>query len=312
VAFGLSAKEASIVSDIARHTLRAIQWGEALGGWRALREDDVFAVEYWELEQAKLQKPGSGRALQGKVALVSGAAGGIGRAFAELLHLQGAAVVGLDVKPEIAAVFDQIDLVGHVCDVTDRAAVQEAVKAAVRRFGGLDIVVSNAGIFPASQAIAEMESETWEKSLEVNLSSHQRLLQACIPYLVQGLDPAIVIVGSKNVTAPGPGAGAYSVAKAGLTQLARVAALELASAGVRVNTIHPHGVFDTGLWTEDVLAERAAHYGMSVEEYKTSNLLGVQVTARDVALLGCALVGPAFAKTTGAQIPVDGGSDRVI
>jgi NAD(P)-dependent dehydrogenase (short-subunit alcohol dehydrogenase family) len=102
------------------------------------------------------------------------------------------------------------------------------------------------------------------------------------------------------------------VAKAGLTQLARVAALELASDGIRVNTIHPNAVFDTKLWTSEVLEQRAKHYGMSVHEYKTNNLLKVEITSADVARLACALAGHAFAKTTGAQVPIDGGNDRVI
>ncbi|MGH7701496.1 MAG: SDR family oxidoreductase, partial [Gemmatimonadales bacterium] len=236
----------------------------------------------------------------------------IGRACAEALQAQGAAVLGLDLNPEVTRLFSREDLAGEVCDVTDRSALQRSVESAVRRFGGLDLVISNAGIFSPSQTLAEMSPEVWNRSLELNLTSHQWLLTACIPYLRLGLDPAVVIIGSKNVPAPGPGAGAYSVAKAGLTQLARVAALELAKDGIRVNTIHPNAVFDTAAWTTEVLAQRAKHYGQTVEEYKRSNLMGVEVTSRDVAALACAMAGPAFAKTTGAQVPVDGGNDRVI
>jgi len=119
----------------------------------------------------------------------------------------------------------------------------------------------------------------------LNLSSHQKLFQLCIPYLAFGIDPTIVVVGSKNVPAPGPGVSAYSVPKAGLTQLSRVAALELASAGIRVNVVHPNQVFDTGIWTDEVLKKRAKHYKMSVDEYKTSNLLKTSITSKDVAEL---------------------------
>jgi NAD(P)-dependent dehydrogenase (short-subunit alcohol dehydrogenase family) len=122
----------------------------------------------------------------------------------------------------------------------------------------------------------------------------------------------VVVVGSKNVPAPGPGAAAYSASKAALTQLARVAALEWGQDGIRVNTLHPNAVFDTALWSEEVLAERARHYGLTVEEYKRNNVLGVEVTSRDVASLAVALCTPLFARTTGAQIPVDGGNERVI
>jgi NAD(P)-dependent dehydrogenase (short-subunit alcohol dehydrogenase family) len=114
------------------------------------------------------------------------------------------------------------------------------------------------------------------------------------------------------VPAPGPGAAAYSASKAALTQLARVAALEWGADGIRVNTLHPNAVFDTAAWTSDVLAARAAHYGISVDEYRTGNVLKVEVTSRDVAELAAEMCGPLFAKTTGAQLPVDGGNDRVI
>jgi len=157
-----------------------------------------------------------------------------------------------------------------------------------------------------------MESTTWDASMAINLTSHQRLLTACSPYLAVGIDAAVVMIASKNVPAPGPGAAAYSVAKAGQTQLARIAALELGSTGVRVNVLHPNAVFDTGIWTEEVLSKRAAHYGVTVEEYKTNNILQTEVTSKDVANLACTMVGPIFAKTTGAQIPIDGGNERVI
>ena len=151
-----------------------------------------------------------------------------------------------------------------------------------------------------------------EQSLSLNLTSHRQLLQACIPYLEHGINPSIVIIGSKNVPAPGPGAASYSVAKAGLTQLARVAALELGRKGIRVNVIHPNAVFDTEIWTDEVLRTRAAQYGLSVQEYKTNNVLQTEITSGDVAAAALQLLGSAFSKTTGAQIPVDGGNDRVI
>ncbi len=126
------------------------------------------------------------------------------------------------------------------------------------------------------------------------------------------MDPSVVMIGSKNVRAPGPGAGAYSAAKAAQTQLARVAALELGSLGIRVNVIHPDAVFDTGLWSPEIIAERAEHYGMTSEQYRTKNVLGIEVSSTDVAAAVCAIVDPSFRATTGAQIPVDGGNDRVI
>lgn len=312
VAFGASPKEIGVIDDIKRHTLRAIGWAEALGGWQPLGEEEIFAIEYWELEQAKLKGAGEAPPLQGKIALVTGGASGIGKACVEAFLGLGAVVAALDINPAVSELFDGQNVLGICCDIADDESLEEAVETLVRHWGGLDIVVCNAGVFPASQSLAEMDSEHWDRSIRVNLTSQQRLLQACVPFLELGCNPAVVIIGSKNAPAPGPGAGAYSVAKAGLTQLARVAALELAEAGIRVNVLHPNAVFDTALWSEQLLQDRAASYGISVEEYKANNLLGVEITSADVAEMACALAGPLFFKTTGAQIPIDGGNERVI
>lgn len=312
LAFGTTIQEQNIISDISQHTIRAIQWGENVDTWQALAKEHIFAMEYWSLQQAKLSQNKNVPLFQGKVALVSGAAGGIGLACARALNAQGAAVIGLDLNPEIKQIFNQPDFIGQICDVTDFESISLAVKKAIKSFGGLDIIISNAGIFSASQTIAEMDEKIWQKSLAVNLTSHQLLLKACVPYLKQGIDPGVVFIASKNVPAPGPGAAAYSAAKAGQTQLARIAAMELGPFGIRVNVVHPNAVYDTALWTPEILAKRAAHYGLTVKEYKTNNILKTEVNSKDVAALVTAMVSPAFAKTTGAQIPIDGGNDRVI
>jgi len=312
ICFGRSAAETSITGDLVEHLLRAIQWTQSLGGWQALGEEDLFDMEYWQLEQAKLKKRGGFSVLQGKIALVTGAASGIGHACVKALHAQGAAVVAVDINSEVESIFTLPNTLGLTCDVTDIDSVEETIQKTVLSYGGLDILISNAGTFPASQPIADMNQDTWKQSLSVNLSSHQSLLQACIPYLRLGIDPAVVVIASKNVPAPGVGAAAYSVAKAGLTQLARVAALELGKSGIRVNVVHPNAVYDTGIWTPQVLENRAQSYGLSVEQYRKNNILGVDVTSADVAALACAMVGPVFGKVTGAQLPIDGGNDRVI
>ena len=312
VNFGKGIADTKIVFDITCQTIQAIMAAEKLGGWKALKEKDIFDIEYWELEQAKLKKAAKPPLLTGKVALVTGAASGIGKACVEALYAQGAVVGALDIDKKVMHLFHQPGILPIVCDLTQEEQIEKAVGQIVREFGGIDIVISNAGVFPASEKLEEMRPETWQKSLSVNLTSHQSLLKKVIPYLRLGIDPCVIIVASKNVPAPGPGAGAYSVAKAGLTQLARVAALELAEEGIRVNVIHPNQVFDTAIWTKDVLGKRAKHYHMSVEEYKKSNLLKTEITSKDVAQLVCNLAGPAFLKTTGAQIPIDGGNDRVI
>lgn len=309
--FGGNSKRVQIVKDITAHTLVAIQSAQALGGWEALPQQDLFDVEYWELEQAKLASSSSSLPLEGKVAVVTGAGSGIGRATVQRLLSEGCAVLGLDILEGFAETSSAYFLAVQ-CDVTEPVCVTEALTQGVFQFGGIDMLVSNAGVFPPSCLLEKMESDNWDRSMALNLNSHMELLKACIPYLKVGFDPAVVIIASKNVPAPGPGAAAYSVAKAGLTQLARVAALELGEFGIRVNTLHPNGVYDTAIWTEEVLAKRAAHYGLSVEQYKSNNVLETQISSADVAIAAVRLLGIDFMKTTGAQIAVDGGNDRVI
>ncbi len=310
--FSPNVKRLRVVQDIASHTRRAVQWAEALGGWSALPEKDIFELEYWELEQAKLKSSAIAPALEGKVAIVTGAASGIGRACVELLVKRGASVAALDINPQVATQFPMEQVSGFVCDVTDPASVQHAVQKTVQQFGGIDILVSNAGYFPASAAIEALADDVLDKSLQLNFTSHVALLRECIPYLRMGCEPAVVVVASKNVPAPGPGAMAYSSAKAALTQMVRVAALELGQFGIRVNAVHPNAVFDTGIWDEKTLQARGTAYGMTVAEYKTSNVLKKEVTSARVAESIVALCGKEFSCTTGAQLAIDGGNDRVI
>jgi NAD(P)-dependent dehydrogenase (short-subunit alcohol dehydrogenase family) len=183
----------------------------------------------------------------------------------------------------------------------------------VLAFGGLDMLVLNAGIFPASRKIADLPTEEWRKAMSVNLDANLFLMRVCHPFLkLAPRGGRVVVIGSKNVSAPGPGASAYSASKAALNQLTRIAALEWGEDRIRINTLHPNAVFDTALWTEEVLAQRAKQYAMTVEEYKTNNVLRTQVGSRDVAELAAEMCGALFAKTTGAQVPVDGGNERVI
>lgn len=312
LSFGNSVKALKIIEDITAHTRKAIYQAEQLGGWKALPQSDLFEMEYWSLEQAKLKKAGKAKAFQGRIALVTGAASGIGKACVENLVTQGAVVTALDIDANIKTCFAQKEVLGLQCDVTSLEQLKVAIEETVCRFGGLDMVVTNAGIFPKSATIAQMPEDLWQKSMNINLTSHQQLIQLTVPYLELGFDPAVVIIGSKNVPAPGPGAAAYSVAKAGLTQLGRIAAMELGGKGIRVNMLHPNAVYDTAIWTNEVLAARAKHYGLTVEEYKTNNILKTEVGSGDVAQLAVAMLGETFSKVTGAQIPIDGGNDRVI
>ncbi len=312
LSFGANAKEANIIKDINDHTFEAILKAQKLGGYQALNASDIFEVEYWSLEQAKLKKSASKPEFNGKVAIVTGAASGIGKAIAQMLNSKGAAIIALDINKDIETIFNIQSAKGIQCDLTLDCDIQNAIDMAIKSFGGIDIVVSNAGIFTPSQSLDELDDKNWQKSIDINLTSHQKLIKYTAPFLKLGIDPAIVMVASKNFPAPGKGAAAYSVAKAGQTQLARIAALELGEFAVRVNTLHPHAVFDTAIWTEEVLENRAKAYGMSVDEYKTNNILKTEIKSTDVAELVCAMASKPFAKTTGSQVAIDGGSDRII
>ena len=222
-------------------------------------------------------------------------------------------MVGLDRDPSITSTHDGSAWLGLTVDLTDEQAQAEAVAAAVEHFGGIDIVVPAAGVFGEGAPIAQVNSESWRFVQAVNLDAVVALMALVHPLLAcSPVGGRVVFIGSKNVPAPGKGAAAYSASKAALTQLARIAALEWAPDSIRVNVVHPDGVFDTGLWTDELLAERAAKYEMSVAEYKARNLLATEVTSHSVALLVTAMCGAAFAATTGAQVPIDGGSERVV
>jgi len=312
-ALGRTAREAAIVEELYDHTIDVILQAEALGGWRAVEERHLFDIEYWSLEQAKLDKAEALPVFSGEVALVTGAASGIGKACAESFLTRGAAVVALDRNPAIESMWKRTDVLGVTCDLTDAKAIDAALERAVRRFGGVDMLVLNAGIFPSSAPIQSITAESWRSAMTVNVEANLLVMQACHGLLkLAPRGGRIAVIGSKNVPAPGPGAAAYSASKAALNQLARVAALEWSKDGIRINSLHPNQVFDTALWTDDVLAARAKAYNLTVEQYKRNNLLKTEVVSRDVAELAAEMCGPLFAKTTAAQVPVDGGNERVV
>ena len=310
---GRNAKQARIVADIYDHTIDVIEAATNLGGYKALSPQDIFEVEYWVLEQAKLGKVSNPPVFNGEIALVTGAASGIGKACVESLLKRGAAVVGLDINADIEQLYSRPDFYGITCDLTDVRAVTRALEQAVEKFGGLDILILNAGIFVADCPIARLSSEVWRRVMTINLDANLVLMRECHPYLkLAPQGGRVVVIGSKNVPAPGPSAAAYSASKAALNQLARVAALEWGKERIRINSLHPHGVFDTGIWTEELLNARAKYYGVKVEEYKSNNILKVEVTSYSVAELAAEMCSALFANTTAAQIPVDGGNERVI
>jgi len=313
VAFGRTAKDTAIAEELYDHTIDVVLRSEALGGWSAVGENHLFDVEYWDLEQAKLKKGGTPLAYAGEVAILTGAASGIGKACVESFLKRGAAVIALDINPAVTSMWKRADVLGVACDLTDAAAVSKALDAGVRRFGGADMLVLNAGIFPASAPVAGVAMDAWRRTMAINVEANLQLMQACHPLLRNApRGGRVVVIGSKNVPAPGPGAAAYSASKAAMNQLARITALEWGKDRIRINSIHPNAVYDTALWTDEVLAARAKAYNLTVEQYKTNNVLKTEVASKDVAELAAEMCGALFAKTTGAQVPVDGGNERVI
>jgi NAD(P)-dependent dehydrogenase (short-subunit alcohol dehydrogenase family) len=310
---GRSAKDAAIAFDIYAHTMEIVQRATLLGGYKALPAKDIFDVEYWDLEQAKLKGGGKPPVFAGEIALVTGAASGIGKACMDSLLARGAAVVGLDINSAITNLYSRPDYLGLVCDVTDEKQLAEALEKTARSFGGLDMLILSAGMFPPGRRIDALTTMEWDKVMRLNLDSNLMLMREAHPLLKLAPNGGrVVVIGSKNVPAPGPGAAAYSASKAALNQLARVAALEWGADHIRINSLHPNAVFDTGIWTDEVLQARAKHYGLTVEQYKKNNVLKTEVTSRDVAELAAEMCGPLFARTTAAQVPVDGGNERVI
>lgn len=306
---GETAGAAAVAADIYLRTMPVLERAEDhLGGYVPLSPGDLFQVEYWDLEQAKLRRAGEPPPLAGAAAVVTGAASGIGKACAAELLKRGCAVTGLDRDSSVREAFAGEAWLGLEADVTDRAAQSRALDAAVERFGGVDMVVAAAGTFGTAAPVAGLDVAQRRAVMEVNAGAVADLLAEAHPLLaLSPIGGRVAVIGSRNVSAPGRGAAAYSASKAALTQLARVAALEWAADGIRVNIFHPDAVFDTGLWTEELLAARAAEYGMTPERYKTRNLLGREITAADVARAVAEVCGDAFPATTAAQIPIDGG-----
>ena len=309
---GKNMKDVSVIADIYEHTIESILRAEKLGGFKALPAADIFDLEYWDLEQAKL-KNNNDLEFSGQVVLITGAASGIGRACVESFLNRGAAVIALDLSNSIKTISNHQNFLGLVCDLTDENTTKQMIRKGVKYFGGVDMIVLNAGVFPKGKNFEDINSKEWSDVFSINFNANLFLLRELFPVLkVSFSQGRVVVIGSKNVPAPGPGAAAYSASKAALNQLIRVLSMEWGEHGIRLNTLHPNAVFDTGIWTDEVLESRANHYGISVDEYKTNNLLRVEIISKDVSELAAEMCGKLFSKTTAAQIPVDGGNERVI
>jgi rhamnose utilization protein RhaD (predicted bifunctional aldolase and dehydrogenase)/NAD(P)-dependent dehydrogenase (short-subunit alcohol dehydrogenase family) len=312
-ALGHNASQAALAGRVYRHTIGIILRANALEAYQPLPFQGLLSAGSSASQEVGETDFSPETMFMGEIALVTGGASGIGKACVESLLARGAAVVNLDINPAVMTLYDRPDYLGLVCDLTDEGAILSSFESLAHAFGGMDMLVLNAGIFPAGCRIESLTLAEWQRVMRINLDSNLILLREAHPLLKHSPRGGRVVVNaSKNVLAPGAGAAAYSSSKAAVTQLARVAALEWGKDHIRINQVHPDAIFDTGIWTEDVLKARAAHYGITVQQYKTRNVLGVELNSHYVGELVAEMLGPRFEKITGAQIPVDGGSDRVI
>ncbi len=321
VAAGFTEKDAGIAADIAEHTLAAKLLGASLGPYRELGQDSIFDMEYWALEQAKLGKA-KPKPLEGRTALVTGGGGAIAMGIGRKLLEAGARVFMTDINQErletvchnLADTFGSRMVSPLLMDVTSEESVRVGMEQLVMQCGGLDILVPNAGIAHVAK-LAELSEAAFRQVMEVNCLGVFQVIKGAIPiFKRQTTGGSIVINSSKNVFAPGAAFGAYSASKAGAHQLGKIAALELAEFGVRVNMINADAIFDdggvsSGLW--DVVGpERMRSRNLDPEGlkdyYRQRNLLKTTVHADHV---GNAVVFFASEQTptTGATLPVDGG-----
>jgi rhamnulose-1-phosphate aldolase/alcohol dehydrogenase len=317
---GKDARAARIVRDIYRHTMRIIESAEGAGGYETLNDEDAFHAEYWPLELYKLTLLPKEKELAGKVAIVTGAASGIGRACAERFAEEGAHVVVTDVDVALAEEVAKGIVAKHGLrraialrlDVSSENDVERAYAETIAAYGGVDIIVSNAGI-SSFGSLDVLPAADWDRAFAVNARGHFLVARAALRIMKQQkTGGSIVFNASKNVTAPGKEFGAYSVSKAAEAQLCRIVALEGGEFGIRANMLNPDAIFGgSRFWSDEMRSMRATAYGISSENlpdfYRNRTLLKTEVTADDVAEAALFLAGPRSAKTTGAMIPVDGG-----
>ena len=304
---GACAKEARVAADVAEAAVEGITGAEAIGAFTSISEADTFDMEYWPLELAKLgqRKP---LPLAGQIAVITGAGGAIGGATARAFAQAGAEVALFDI--DVAAATKQAKAVGGTalaiaCDVTDTASVRDAFDRVIDAFGGVDIIVSNAGAAWQGK-IGEVEEAKLRESFELNFFAHQKVAQTGVSIMLkQGIGGCLLFNVSKQAVNPGPDFGPYGLPKAATLLLVRQYALDYGADGIRSNAVNADRI-RSGILTEDFIAERAKARGLSEKEYMSGNLLQREVTAEDVAL---AFLHQALElKTTANITTVDGGN----
>ncbi|MBN9553184.1 MAG: bifunctional aldolase/short-chain dehydrogenase, partial [Alphaproteobacteria bacterium] len=304
---GATAKDAAIAADIAENAIAVITDAEAIGEYKCISEYDMFEVEYWSLEQAKLGKSNE-KALARQVAVITGGGSGIGAATAKAFAGQGAEVAILDRDLEAAkAAAKKIGgkALAVACDVTDRASVKAAFDQVVSAFGGVDIVVSNAGA-AWQGTIGTVDEDTLRKSFELNFWAHQAVAQNAVRIMqAQGTFGCLLFNTSKQAVNPGKDFGPYGLPKAATLFLVKQYALDHGKDGIRANAVNADRI-RSGLLTDEMVASRSKARGLSQADYMAGNLLKREVTAEDVADAFVYLA--TASKTTAAVVTVDGGN----
>ncbi len=304
---GISAGDAAIAADIAETTVAVVTEAEAIGTYESADQSDMFAVEHWSLERAKLGERNGG-ALAGHIAVVTGGGGGIGAAIVRAFAAEGAEVAVLDLDAKGAATVAReagSGSHGLACDVTDPDSVAAAFGHVRETFGGVDIVVSNAGA-AWQGAIGEVSDEVLRRSFELNFWAHQTVARNAVSVMrAQGIGGCLLFNASKQAVNPGPGFGPYGLPKAATLALMRQYAVDHGAEGIRSNAVNADRI-RSGLLTGAMVKERAKARGVGETQYMSGNLLGLEVTAEDVAQAFVHLA--LAAKTTAAVITVDGGN----
>jgi len=321
ITFAADKATARIAGEFYINAINVMRDASAVSTYRGLPEQEAFDIEYWLLEEAKLQRMPRPKALAGRIALVTGGAGGIGLATAKRLMEEGACAVICDVdraalasaEAELVSGYGR-DLVGSTfMDVTDEQAITEAYREAAWRFGGIDIVVSNAGIASAAP-IEDTSLALWRRNMDILSTGYFLVSRTAVQLLKsQGLGGSIIFIGSKNALAASPGAAAYCTAKASELHLARCLALELAPAGIRVNVVNPDAVLrGSRIWQGEWAEQRASQYKTTPDAleavYRERSLLKRSVYPEDIAEAVAFFASERSAKSTGNIINVDAGN----